>query len=71
VVNVVRPVPATASIQTPTIVDGADSQRLAMRPAIGFGVRDFFARVFSDLSARLERFCGKASFAMNRGSFDG
>ena len=70
-IDVVRSIPSSTSVQAPTIIDGADSQRPPMRSSIGFSVRNFFSRVLGDLSVGCKRFSGKASFAMNRGSFDG
>jgi hypothetical protein len=69
-VDVVRSIPSSTSVQAPTIIDGTDPQRLPMRSSIGFSVRNFFSRVFGDLSVGYKRSSGKASFAMNRGSFD-
>jgi hypothetical protein len=70
-IDVVRSIPSSTSVQAPTIIDCADSKRLPMRSSIGFRVRNFFSGVFGDLSAGCKRFSGKASFAMDRGSFDG
>ena len=70
-INVVRSISSPASVHAPTIIDGADSKGLPMRSSIGFSVGDSLSRVFGNLSAGCERFSGKASFAMNRGSLDG
>ena len=70
-IDVVRSISSPASVHAPTIIDGADSKGLPMRSSIGFSVGDFLPRVFCDLSAGCKSFSGKASFAMNRGSFDG
>ncbi len=53
-INIVRAITAAAAIKTPAIIDGADAQPAAPRPAISLGVGDFFASVLCYFPAAFE-----------------
>jgi hypothetical protein len=69
VVYVVSSVSTAAAIQTPTTIYGADAKGLTVGAAICLCVGDYFAGVFCDLMAPLERPGGEATLAVDwRGS---
>lgn len=53
-INVMRAITAAAAVKTPAIIDGADAQPAPTRPAISFGVSDFFASVLCYFPADFE-----------------
>ena len=70
VIDVVRAVSATASVETIAIVDFTDTQHLSMRSPASFGVRDLLAGVFGDLAASSEGYGSEAALAVYRGRLD-
>jgi hypothetical protein len=53
-IDVMRSVATTATIQTPPFINGADTQSASSSPASGFCIGYFFAGVLRDLSVTLE-----------------
>lgn len=53
-INVMRAITAAAAVKTPAIIDGADAQPPPPRPAISFGVSNFFASVLCYFPAAFE-----------------
>jgi hypothetical protein len=57
---------ATA-IKAPTIINSADAQPSARRPAVGFGVCDLLARIFCDFAAATECASSETALAFDQG----
>ena len=53
-IYVVRAISATATVQAPTIIDGADAQLSPVGPAIGLSVSNPLTRVLCDFPPALE-----------------
>ena len=69
-VDIVRAVSAAAAIETPAIVNFADTQHFAMRSATRFGVRDLFSRILRNLVSFFKRQGGEAAFTVYWGRLD-
>lgn len=69
-IDVMRSVSAATSVYAPTIVYCTYPKCLAMSSPVRFCVGDLFSCVFRDLLAGDKGFSGKASFAVDRRSFD-
>jgi hypothetical protein len=63
-------VSTATAIDTPPFIYSADSQSLSVRSAISLSVGYLLSWFYGDLSACLKRLGCKASFAMNRGTFN-
>lgn len=63
-IYVVRAIAAATAVQTPAIVNLANTQHLSMCSATCFGVCDLLAGVFRDLVSLLERYGGEAASAV-------
>ena len=70
VIDVMRAVPAAASIETPTVVDLANAQHLSVRSTTRFGVGNLLAGILGDLVTLFERDGCEAAFAVYRGRLD-
>jgi hypothetical protein len=70
VIYVMRAVAATTAVETPALIDRTNAQFTTRSPAVRFGIRDFLAGVFGNLSSLFEGNSRKATFAFNRGFFD-
>ena len=64
-IDVVRPVAATAAVKAPPRIDGADAQHAPVSTALRFRSRDFLARVFRDLLTALEKEGSETPFAVD------
>ena len=65
-INVVRAVPAVASVQTPTLVNRTDAQLSPICPAIGLSVGNLLAGVLGNFSPALEMGRREASLSDDR-----
>lgn len=70
VVNVMRTIPAAASVKTPPTIDFADAQHLSMRSSTRFGVRDLLSCVLRNLVAFFKSDGGETAFAVYRRRLD-
>ena len=64
-IDVMRAVATTTTIQAPAIIDCADAQFSPLGSAIGLGLRYSLSCVLRNLSSPLEVSNGKASFAFD------
>ena len=65
VIDVVRAVATAAAVDAPNAVHVANTQLGAVRPALGFAIRNALAGVFGDLAPVREIDSGKAAFAVD------
>lgn len=71
VVDIVSAISSATSIQTPSIIDRANSQRLTMSPTIGFSVGYFLAGVFGNFAAAGKRLGCKTTLTVDARWSDG
>lgn len=53
-IDVMRPIASTAAIQTPALINTADTQLSPAGSPPGFSISDFLTRIFRNFSATLE-----------------
>ena len=65
-IDVVRAIAAAAAVQTPTLIDCADSQPATIRPSISLGVSNSLPGVFRNFALCFEVSDCEAAFPLNR-----
>ena len=65
VIDVMRTVPTAAPVDAEASVDVTDTQLGSVRAPLRFVIRNYFAGVFGNFSAALERLSRKATLAVN------
>lgn len=70
VVDVMRAIPAAASVKTPPIIDFTNAQHLSMRSSTRFGVGDLLAGVLRNLVTFFKGDGGEATFTVYRRRLD-
>lgn len=70
VVDVMRAIPAAASVKTPTTVHFTNAEHLSMRSSTRFGVRDLLSCVLRNLVTFFKSDGGEAAFTVYRRRLD-